>query len=672
MKFSIKFKRLLQIVILAIITGTATTAWAKLPPPPVNQNLGMPDIRHTTPMTIFTCLGCHSEPVNAPVTTEEGYLPYRHHLRVNAPIDEYSVSPYPEASTDGTHQCVTCHESDWIEDSSKSQEGYFKFVKDPTSLEFRNCLNCHEQSVSNGGRLTATVHHLTDKAQKKLCFQCHGSAVNNATDDHRIPDPTANKSRNCQKLNLDTVDPTAIDPNNPTPTEANNYNISLITPWPGDNYDDTAWKDVLRDFYSECPEVAEVYLEEGGQFQINPPRYRYEIDAAGEITAILVPDHLAGGRRTGNCEHCHFAGENPGDTVQPNTGLAQGISSNMANHHSTGVGQPGTGSVHSCNLCHSPKDPPDYAIRGCEVCHAISTLHSIEYDAEGDGVTPGLEKPFMGHIGNDLNCRGCHLNFRTGVALQENNNRAFRSQNSEREISIFGSLPGYNTPIPDIESLSTARINEGTETPLVINGTGFYAEINTSFGIKRAIPHVELIDSSGAITEFTLERSDVTETTINVTIPATMKADIYKLYVVKGMRYTEGREGRDYSQQSAVTPFLITPNTVIDSVSCNNDIVTINGTGFGNMMITDRYGRAGYVDTQEKTGVSRGESDCTIQTWEDQIIVAQCNENITGNVTINSIYGKTIFDAACDSNNNGRPDWWSLWNWFASWGWAGR
>ncbi len=659
MKSSMILKQLLQTTIFVIIMAAATTSWAKLPPPPVNQNLGMPDVRHTSPMTFYTCLSCH----------EEGRLPYRHHLRTNTPIDEYSASPFFEASTDGTHQCITCHESDWIEDSSKPQGGYFKFIKEPTELEFRNCMNCHKQSISSRGKLTATVHHLTDKAQKKLCFQCHGSAVNNATDDHRIPDPTANKSRNCQKLNLDIVDPTAIDPNNPTPTESNNYNISLITPWPGDNYDDIAWKGVLRDFYSECPEVAEVYLEEGGQFQINPPSYRYEMDAAGDITAILVPDNLTGGRRTGNCEHCHFAGENPGDAVQPNTGLAQSIiSTNMANHHNTGVGQPGTGSVHSCNLCHSPRDPPDYAIRGCEICHAISTLHSIEYDVEGDGITPGLEKPFMGHIGSDLNCRGCHLNFRTGVALQESNNRTFRAQNNDSEISVFGGLPGYNTPIPDIESLSTVAAIAGTETALIITGTGFYAAINTPFGIKDAIPHVEMIDSKGIITEFTLERSDVTETTINVTIPATMKPDIYELYIVKGQRYTQDKEGRDYSQQTGAIPFLITPNVTIDSVNCSSGTVTIHGSGFGNMTTADRYGREGYIDTQGKVGVSHGESGCTIQSWEDKKIIAQCNEG-TDNITINSIYGKASSDTEC---GGGRPDWWSLWSWFSSWGWSGR
>ncbi len=676
MKASALYKRVLQTLMLATVL-VVTTSWAKLPPPPVNQNLGMPDIRYKLPMSFYTCLSCHDTPPNAVISDkEEGYLPYRHHLRVDTPIDEYSAAPFSDTSADGTYQCITCHESQWTDDPAKPQGGYFQFVTDPSSMEFRNCLNCHKQSVSSSGRLTATVHHLTGKAQKTLCYQCHGSVVNNATDDHRIPDPTTNKSRNCQKLNLEPVDPTAINPDNPTPTEANNYNISLITPWPGDNYDDLAWKDVLLDFYSECPDVANVYLEEGGRFEINPPRYRYEINSNGYFTAILVPDRYNGGRRTGNCEHCHFAGENPGNSVQPNTGSAHNyIATNMTNHHSTGIGQPGTGSVHTCNLCHTPQDPPDYAIRGCELCHAISTLHSIEYDAEGDGIIPGLEKPFMGHVGNDLNCRGCHLNFRSGIAQESGNtnSRAFDSQGGK--ISIFGSLPGYNSPVPDIESLSTTFGIEGKETDLTITGSGFFASVEIGMGlIKEAIPHVELIDSKGNVSEFILDRSDVTETVINVTIPATMPPDIYDLYVVKGKRYTELNGQRDYSQQTAVTPFLIKPSVKIDSVICNDGLITIDGTGFGNMVTTDRYGRSGYIESHDKTGVSADGENCIIDSWSSDKIIAKCNTN-ADNITINSIYGDISSTSSCSTTSEegeGRPTWWAMWSWFISWGWAGR
>ena len=617
-------------------------------------------------MTFNTCLGCHGDPINAPAPVKIGYLPDRHHLRVDTPIGPYTDSPYPELSPDGNHKCITCHKVDWVEDPSRPLGGYFKFAEEPTEPLFRDCLNCHKQTVDDNGNLKATVHHLTQKAQQKLCYQCHGSAVNNATDDHRIPDPTADKARNCHR-----VDPTAIDPDNPISTERNNYNISLITPWPGDNYDDTAWKDVLRDFYSECPDVAEIYLEEGGQFQINPPRYRYEMDGNGDITAILVPDGESGGRRTGNCEHCHFAGVNPGDDIQPNTGLAKDdVGGNMTNHHGSGVGQPGSGSVHSCNLCHAPESPPDYAIRGCEVCHGISTLHAIEYDAVGDGIDPGNEKPFMGHIGNDLNCRGCHLNFRTGKVFEA------RSLSGDTG-SEFGELSGYNSPAPMINSLSTSGAIVGKATPLTITGSGFFARVNVGMGvIKEAIPHVELINDNGVVTKLIPGRSNVTETTVNVTIPATMEPGSYELYVVKGIRYEETDQvGRDFSQQSGTEPFIITHNATIDSVNCTDGTVTINGFGFGNMLTTDKFGNEGYV-AEGTLGnwvnvKNQDASLCTVESWTDTKIIADCGEG-TGSITLDSLYGSDAADAACGGSTDGRPDWWSLWNWFASWGWSGR
>ncbi len=648
------------ILLIFILIFIPATAWAKLPPPPVNQNMGMPDVSYaTSPMTFQTCLACHGDPANAPAPVKIGYLPDRHHLRVDTPIEEYSDSPYPEDSTDGTHKCITCHKTDWIEDPSRPLGGYFKFAEEPTDPEFRNCLNCHQQPINKYGYLMATAHHLTPKAQKKLCYQCHGAIVNNATDESRIPDPYDDKARNCS-----TIDPTAIDPDNPIPlNDSNNYDISLITPWPGDNYFDlSGLRIILKDFYSECPDVAATYSEQGGKYQINPPRYRYEIDGNGDITAILVPDGVSGGRRTGNCEHCHYAGNNPGNAVQANTGLAKLIGTNMGNHHGTGVGQPKTGSVHSCGLCHSPEAPPNFTINGCKLCHGISTLHSIEYDAEGDGIEPGNEKPFMGHIGNKLNCRGCHLNFRSTQFSQNNQSRALNIRAASTNESMFGELTDYDIPAPYLESLSTVGMVAGTQTNLTITGSGFFTQSN------GPIPRVELVNTQGIITEIYLNRSAVTETTINVTIPATMPPDIYELYVIRGQRYTQGDSGRDYSKRSASVPFLIAPDVAIDSVNCSDGTVTINGTGFGNMFTADKYGNEGFVDSLNQLGIDGGGLSCIVKSWSNTQIIAQCEED-TNTINLNSLYGEASSDVAC---GDGRPDWWALWSWFASWGWSGR
>ncbi len=641
------FRKLLKGALLAAATAMAGAAWAKLPPPPVNQNLGIPDGRFSD-MTFETCLGCHGDPKNAPAPVKEGYLPDRHHLRVDTPISDYTDSPFP--NEERIHKCVTCHKVDWVDDPSRPLGGYFLFAEEPTSPQFRNCLNCHDQKKNEDGRLIATVHHLTDKAQRKLCYQCHGSLVNNAaTPDHRIPDPEnapdPDKARKCGVVTPDG--------------DRNFYDISIVTPWPGDNYIEDYWKRMLDTIYGDCedPNYGRRYYDPNvadGQFVIDPPRFRYEENPsatrdADRFTAVQVPDGTEGGRRTGNCEHCHFQGENPGDAVQPNTGLAKpDVGTNMDNHHATGVGQLGSGSVHTCSLCHAPMDPPNYNIRGCELCHGISTVHAIEFDANGDGIQVGEEVPFMGHIGNDINCRGCHLNFRTGTVYQANDS--------------LGSIPpGYQGPVPDVTSMSVDGMIAGTATELSITGSGFYVAMEVNGRTVEAIPHIELVGSDGSVTEIALDRANVTETSIDVTIPASLKPDTYELYVVKG-EYDPESGGQDYSQRSAARPFLVAPTASIDSVSCSAGKVTITGSGFGDTYIAGSHGM----------GVLGDGSSCSVESWSDTQIVANCGSG-TGTVTVDGLFGEASSDAACGgTDDSGRPKWWSIWSWWSSWSWARR
>ncbi len=616
------FRKLLKGALVTAAIVMAGGAWAKLPPPPVNQNLGIPDGRFAD-MTYQTCLGCHGDPKNAPAPVKIGYLPDRHHLRVDTPIDpDYSASPFPDRSPDGTHKCATCHEIDVIEDPNRPGGQYFKFALEPTDPQFRDCLNCHKQKKDADGNLTATVHHLTDKAQKKLCYQCHGSLVNNATDDHRVPDqgtaPDPDKARHCGEVMSDG--------------DRNFYDISLITPWPGDNYDEGNWVSMLQAIYADCPDFAKRYYdpnELGGQFVIDPPRYRYEMDAAGNIQAILVPDGEQGGRRTGNCEHCHFAGENPGDAVQPGTGLAKSdIGTNMSNHHSTGVGQPGSGSVHGCDLCHAPENPPNFTIRGCEVCHAISTVHAIEYDADGDGIVPFGEKPFMGHIGNDLNCRGCHLNYRTGQVYQA----------SASYLNGSVELGGVPPSVSDISALGSVA---GEALEISITGSSFNGP-NT---------RLELVGTDGQVHEIPMKEYDYTSA--KAVIPADLPADNYELYVVRGRG--------EFAKRSPAMSFVVAPGIDIEDVSCNGGKVTITGSGFGDTFV----GGGGL-------GVASDEGSCSIESWSDTRIVANCGSG-TGSVTVDGLFGEASSSAACGgTDSSGRPKWWSIWSWWSSWSWARR
>ncbi len=606
-----------RIILLAIATTlmTGTSVWAKLPPPPVNQNLGVPDGTFSD-MTFHTCLSCHGDPANAPAPVKIGYLPDRHHLRVDTPIDtEFTASRYPEKSPDGTHKCITCHLIDWVDDPSRPLGGYFRFAEEPSSPQFRDCLTCHVQKKRNG-KLIATVHHLTDKAQKKLCHQCHGSLINDPTGDHRIPDAGGSDARRCGEVAPDG--------------DRNFYDISIITPWPGDNYDSSTFIPLLQNVFADCPDFGKRYYdpeELDGQFNINPPRYRYEVSTNGRINAIRVPDNEPGGRRTGNCEHCHFEGSNPGDAIQPSSGLAKSnIGSNMVNHHSTGVGQPGSGSVHDCSLCHAPYNPPNYTIRGCEVCHGISTLHAIEYDADGDGVIVGAEKPFMGHIGNDLNCRGCHLNYRSG------GDRA-RSFNNVR----FGGQASV------IEEISVTGAIEGIATEITIIGKS----------LQGPSTRIELTATDGKVTEIPMLENDYT--TARTIIQDTIVADNYELSVVRGRN--------EFVVRSPSINFLVTRVTNIVSASCDESgVVTVTGVGFGDT----------YVDGSDELGIyDEANNFCNIESWSDNKITASCEAD-TSNITVIGLFGEDSSDIDCSDTGDGRPSWWDVWSWWSSWGWGGR
>ncbi|MCF6236651.1 MAG: cytochrome c family protein [Gammaproteobacteria bacterium] len=567
MKTSLIFKQTLRTLLCTIAIFT-TPAWASVPPPPVNQNIGIPD-GVLNDMTFQTCLGCHGDPVNAPAPVNIGYLPDRHHLRVDTPIEEYSASPFPEASPSGDHKCITCHKVDWVEDSSRPLGGYFKFALDPTEPIFRDCLTCHEQKPG-----IASVHHLTPKAQDALCPLCHGSLIDFPYGDHYIPD----------------------------------YDISFITPWPGDNYD------------SSSPSN-----------QFDPPVASYN------------------DRRKGNCEHCHFSGT---DQV---TGLV--IPTNRETHHGTGVGQPDSGSVHGCDLCHDTT-PPNHTIRGCEKCHGVSSLHNIEFDRNGDGITPGKEEPFWGHIGSPANCRGCHGNFAgaSTEAILQSDQGLSSGANIVPTITHMGmGKRSHRSRNLSSASLSTRQLQQAPQQStdsrtLSFTGSGFTSKIASPDGTIEIIAKLVLTNKTGETFEY--EPSKSTPTTLEYILPENLESGSYDVHLAKK------------SIISPIANLVIRPDLIVSDISCDSGEVVINGSGFISYLNAES---SGTNITNSKTS-----EECSIESWEDHKIIANCGTGSVENIKINSIFGDTLANAACEGSSTGRPDWWSLWSWFASWGWAGR
>jgi len=142
-----------RILMSAIAAGTAlflvSTGWADVPPPPVNQSIGMADVGFPS-HSEADCRVCHDSGVED-----------RHHVLYDERIIPGSVVPYPDSDGDGTpdiyYDCLNCHDQN------------FTVVRD--------CLACH----------TSSAHHSTQIAQSGDCTSCHGDLVDNMSDGHYIP-----------------------------------------------------------------------------------------------------------------------------------------------------------------------------------------------------------------------------------------------------------------------------------------------------------------------------------------------------------------------------------------------------------------------------------------------------------------------------------------------------
>lgn len=132
-------KKILFFLVFSILTVLGfTIAIAVVPPPPVNQSLGLYDTFFAS-FKESDCRGCHGTNVAD-----------RHHLLVQTENKE----------------CLDCHD--------------LKYNPNTGSWElqsFRDCTICHK----------ASPHHTSPAAMARHCNVCHGSFVDNYDDGHYIP-----------------------------------------------------------------------------------------------------------------------------------------------------------------------------------------------------------------------------------------------------------------------------------------------------------------------------------------------------------------------------------------------------------------------------------------------------------------------------------------------------
>ncbi len=131
-----KYYLIFGLVIVGIIQGIV---FALIPPPPVNQDMGMYDTLISN-YTENMCRKCHTQGVND-----------YHHI-----IDPQNYS------------CKNCHP-----------------LNGSQITIIRNCTTCHNNTYNN--MTIRRPHHETIFAQEKHCSSCHGNIVDDYDDGHYIP-----------------------------------------------------------------------------------------------------------------------------------------------------------------------------------------------------------------------------------------------------------------------------------------------------------------------------------------------------------------------------------------------------------------------------------------------------------------------------------------------------
>jgi hypothetical protein len=133
-------------------TQVGVTQSALVPPPPVNQNVGFPDIAWNNDYPLpANCLGCHDKEGTGNPNEVSDAVALRHHMMLDPSSSRYKPQ----------YECLSCHQPDG--------QGAMSVTI--------NCRVCHLTSP----------HHKSAPAKARHCNACHGSVINNFDDGHYIP-----------------------------------------------------------------------------------------------------------------------------------------------------------------------------------------------------------------------------------------------------------------------------------------------------------------------------------------------------------------------------------------------------------------------------------------------------------------------------------------------------
>jgi len=312
------------------------------------------------------------------------------------------------------------------------------------------------------------------------------------------------------------------------------------------------------------------------------------------------------GTHPGNCDFCHNVDDASSTNPLPSSFGPITVFSNEDTHHGTGVPSiTGSSKGSPCFWCHPrPEDnlPDNQRIRICQRCHDVESLHSIQYDVNGDGVIPDYEPPYQGHIGSREDCWGCHGFDEAqlmGVALS--------------------SMPVAAATAPQLYDISALTWKEGTELEMTLSGNGF---INQG-GLDNSVtyrPTVQLTDSEGNAAELLPIAESVDSA--QVTIPGLLPAGNYLVQIKKNDMLSN-------PIGVSITPAInVRPGGAI----CLSEyrVVILRGAGF-NVSIPNWW-------TSITGIIGDGVDASRVFLWRDGMIAARFNAGCPGEVTVNTVF----------------------------------
>ncbi len=543
--------------------------------PPVRQEIGIQDGVFNN-LVETDCRLCHDDPGVVGSTPNAD----RHHLLYGVPFlkgkcsvnreddclsdadcDSGICSAPPEESCSVDSDCddftlgETCGEvctgETVVPNLDANQDG----IDDTTY----GCLSCHDQDTS-GGVITFLV--------ERDCLQCHVQVPGEASVHHL--------TAKAQGINSPLGDPAVGD----------------CTPCHGTLVDD---------------------IGDGHVIPTYDPSSVTPGPSGGTGLPLNSEDNGAGA-----CNYCHSSGT--GDSSIPGTDTATGtlVYGNSVTHHNTGVYRSETGVTNyaACLWCHDFTPlPAEYAIRTCEGCHGLESLHNIQADSDASGdIVVGGELPGYGHVGADnpgagSDCWGCH-GFSTVSA------------------------PDSGPIVPSIIGSDVLTMTAGTDTAIILTGSAFTNLMDAFQWTSNVV--LTAADASWV----TLTPDSITQGSLTVTIPGTTATGNYTLQAVK-----------DENTASNPVALSIKPEVVIIDVSCEEDLLTITGSGFGD---APPEGAEEYLNV-EVDGLS-----VEITSWADTEITASVSS--CGMVTVNALYGSATYENSdcgvcnADSNHDGAVD----------------